>query len=191
MNKELLEKSIEIFDTQDKWKALFEISQDVIIGHWLTIGAKALRKSFENDPVWGCEKWGSERDTCWHLKDKEYGRESLRIGLGYPTVELHLHLNNSQSYSYGRAKELIKSKEFKPLLELFELNTPPKKYAIIDGGLAYNAILNPFSGNTDTEVRRRELAWIASHETDDYVKEMGGWIRRLTDDSVHTLCFGN
>ncbi len=71
MNKELLKQSMQIFDTQDKWEALFEIhnqSKD-IIEHWLTIGAIALRKSFADDPVWGCERWGVERDTRWYLKE--------------------------------------------------------------------------------------------------------------------------
>lgn len=187
MNKELLKQSVPIFNTQDKWEALFEIhnhSND-IINHWLTIGALALRESFADNAIWGCEKWGVERDTRWYLN--ECGSQSVGIGFGWIEVELHLHLSNSPTYDYNRAAELLLAPAFKPLLELFELNTPPRY--VSDGGLAYNATLNPFSGAADTQVRQRELAWLAAHKTGDYVRKMGGIIRRLTDDPSHTGLF--
>ena len=45
MKQQLIKQSVEIFNTQDKWDALFEIHNQStsIIGHWLTIGARALR----------------------------------------------------------------------------------------------------------------------------------------------------
>ncbi len=185
MNQELLKQSVAIFDTQDKWDALFEIhnlSKD-IINHWLTMGARALRRSFAEDSLWGCEAWGMERDTRWYLK--EFGKESVGIGFGWPEVELHLHLKDSTGFRHDRAAELLPV--FKPLLELFELKTPPKN--VSDGGLAYNSTLNPFSGAEDTQVRQRELAWQAAHRTEDYVRKMGEIIRRLTDNPSHTGLF--
>jgi hypothetical protein len=187
MNKELLKQSISIFDTQDKWNALFEIhnQNNEIIDYWLTIGARALRDNFAGDLLWGCEKWGYERDTRWYLK--EFGTESLGIGFGWIEVELHLHLKDSQSYDYKRASELLSHTSFMPLLDLFELKTPPKH--VVDGGLAYNDTINPFSGATDTQIRQRELAWLAANKTKEYVEKMGGIIRRLTADDIHTGLF--
>ena len=188
MNKELLNQSKDIFNTQDKWNALFEIHNQskFIIEHWLTIGARALRDSFADDPVWGCEKWDNERDTRWYLK--EFGRESVGIGFGWGEVELHLHLIDSSTDSQNPAVELLRSPAFKPLLELFELETtPPKHYD--EGSLAYNTTLNPFSGATDTQARQRELAWLAAHDPKFYVEKMAGIIRRLTADSIYTGLF--
>lgn len=187
MNKELLEQSISIFDTQDKWDALFEIHNHSteIIDYWLTIGARALRDSFAGDRLWECEKWDCARDTRWCLK--EFRTESVGIGFGWIEVELHLHLKDSKSYDYKRAVELLTSTRFKPLLELFELKTPPIR--IGDGSLAYNNTINHFSGAADTQVRQRELAWMAANKTEDYVKKMGGIIRRLTDNDIYTKLF--
>jgi hypothetical protein len=187
MNQELLKQSIAIFDTQDKWDALFEIHNQSpnIINYWLTIGGRALRESFADDSVWGCEKWGNETDIRWYLK--EFGKESVGIGFGWPEIGLHLHLIDSPTYGYGRAAELLGSPVFKPLLELFELQRP-HRYAS-EGGLAYNTTINPFSGAADTQVRKRELAWLAAHKTEDYVRKMGEIIRRLTDDARHTGLF--
>jgi hypothetical protein len=187
MNQELLKQSILIFDTQDKWDALFEIHNhsNAIIDQWLTIGARALRKNFEGDPVWGCEEWGAERDTRWYLK--EFKNESVGIGFGWPEVEIHLHLIDNSTYRYTCAAELLATSSFKPVLELFELQTPPKY--VSDGGLAYNSSINPFSGAGDAQVRKRELAWQAAHKTEDYVRKMGAIIRRLTDNPIQTDLF--
>lgn len=188
MNKELLAQSISIFDTQDKWDALFELhnQSNRIIEHWLTIGAIALRESFADHSQWGCEKWGSHLwDTRWYLKD--FGEKSVAIGFGWGGVDLHLHLTDTPTDVDTRAAELISSSTFKPLLEILEL-TASTKY-IYDGSLAYNSTINPFSGVTDAPVRQRELAWKAAHETEEYVRKMGGIIRRLTDDAGHTALF--
>lgn len=189
MNKQLLQQSVSIFDSSEKWDALFEIytHSNEIINHWLTIGATALRESFEGDPLWGCEVWGLERDTRWYLKENGCGKESLGIGFGWKEVELHLHLRESPAYSYNHAAELLHSPAFRPLLEIFELRTPGKY--ISDGGLAYNASFNPFGGAIATPVRERELAWLAAHETENYVEKMGGYIRRLTSDQGLTSIF--
>ena len=185
MNKELLKQSISIFDTRDKWDALFEIhdQREAIIDHWLTIGARALRDSFAHDPVWMCDKWDVERDTRWYLKD--CGKDSVGIGFGWIEVELHLHLKDSPPDRYACAAELLAAPVFKPLLELFELKTPPTHVSA--GSLAYNP--NPFGEDSDPQARQRELAWLAAHKTKCFVEKMGGGIRRLTDDSGHTGLF--
>ena len=113
MNKELLAQSISIFDTQDKWDALFELhnQSNRIIDYWLTIGANALRESFAGDPQWGCGEWGSNRDVRWYLK--EFGEKSVAIGFGYG-VDLHLHLTGTPPDVDTRAAELLSSSAFKP-----------------------------------------------------------------------------
>ena len=187
MNQELLKHSITIFDTQEKWEALFEIhaQTQAIIKHWLTIGAHALRKEFAENAAWGCEIWEDERDSRWYLN--EFGKESVGIGIGWPEVGLHLHLKDSPGYRREVAVDLLKSPVFLPLMESLELKTPPKY--VSDGGLAYNETFNPFSGALDTQVRQRELAWQAAHRTEDYVRKMGAIIRRLTDDPTLTGLF--
>lgn len=187
MNQDILKHSITIFDTQDKWDALFEIQSQIekIIDYWLTLGARSLRKSFADHPVWGCEEWDSPRDTRWFLKDIE--TQSLGIGFGWPEVELHLHLMDISDDIRACASELLTTAHFNPLLELFELQTPPIR--VKEGCLAYNARINPFSDTAEAPKRVRELAWLAAHQTELYVQQMGGVIRRLTDDPFFTGLF--
>lgn len=155
MKQQLIRQSAGIFNTQDKWDALFEIHNHSreIIDHWLTIGARALRESFANDSGWGCEQWSPcGRDTRWFLKND--ASKSLGIGFGWTEVELHLHLISPADADLTQAVTLLESQEFKPLLELFELVTSPPRYPN-DGSVAYNLTINPFSGAGDTQVRLR------------------------------------
>lgn len=185
MNQELLKHAPKIFDTLDKWNALFEIHRqtDAIIEAWLTQGAEALQKSYANDPNWGCKEWGSKRDTRWYLKGCE---ECVGIGLGWPGVELHLYLAN-QVASYDDAFDLLKTAKFQPLLHTLDLQTPSSRKG--DGSLASNTTFNPCTDATDWQERRRELAWQAGRTTDEYVKKMGGKIRLLTDNAALTALF--
>ena len=188
MQNEIIKQSIGIFDSQDKWDALFEIHNhsEEIIGHWLTIGAHALRESFAEHPIWGCEIWGNAMDTRWYLKDD--ASKSLGIGFGWLEVEFHLHVYGSDTAKRMQAVTLLESREFKPLQELFELTTSQARHPE-EGSVAYNLTINPFSGARDTQVRVRELAWLAAHKTDYYAEKMGGIIRRLTDDERMTELF--
>jgi type I restriction-modification system DNA methylase subunit len=145
------------------------------------------------NPPFSDKRWSTGIDpaTDEHQRFQHFGvppaKQSVGIGFGWAEVGLHLHLIDSQTYDYNSASELLPSPVFKPLLELFELKTPPKY--INDGGLAFNDTINPFSGATDFQVRQRELAWFAAHKTKYYVEKMGGIIRRLTADSSHSGLF--
>ncbi len=190
MNKELLKQTVEIFDTEEKWDAFFEIQNEIenITNYWLKIGARALRSSFQNDPKWKCEPWAvEERDTHWYLS--EFGSNSVGIGIGWPEVEMHLFLPTEQSeYRLDEARRILQTLEFAPLLQVLSLKIDSPRGN--EGSLAFNSSFNPINGETDRVMRQRLLAWAAGHPEDSkYVDRMGAYIRQLTANTELTALF--
>ncbi len=188
MNPKLKEQSIAIFESLEKWNALFELYEQTnqIMDYWLSIGAKALIAEFKSNPPsgWNCQQWDQPHEVRWHLT--EFGLESIGVGFGWNTWEFHLHLRGANKDVQNRAGSLLREPEFQPLLAVFgsQDNTPPRFRA---GSIACDVTFNPYnSGQTSPEHRRRELAWQAAHQTEDFVGRMSSIVRRITENSTLT-----
>ena len=186
-NNEFLDQSIAIFNTIDKWNALFEIhaQSDDIMGHWLKIGAQALRQHFAAHPStgWECACWELERDSRWHLT--EFGPGSVGIGFGWVPVEFHLHLGSADEFDREVVTSLLASERFRPLVALFGSQTVPP-WRVSEGSLASDRTINPYGGASDDATRYRSVSWHAAHETADYVEQMASIIRQITDNEAIT-----
>ena len=187
MNTKLQGQSVEIFNSLEKWNALFELHEQTseIMNYWLAIGAKALIAEFKDNPSsgWVCQRWDQGHEVRWHLK--EFGRESIGIGFGWTTWEFHLHLQGGSKDILNRAGVLLKTPEFQPLLAVFESqDNAPRRSG--EGSLACDVTFNPYSGVSAAEQRRRELAWQAAHETANFAGKMSSVIRQITENSTLT-----
>jgi hypothetical protein len=181
-NRQLLEEARRIFNSLEKWNALFEIhgQTDAIITNWLTEGAVALRKDFAETPSngWSCKRWEADNETKWFLTD--LGPESIGLVYAWPEWEFHLIYKNPAAFDDAKARSLLKESKIERLVDKFNPDEEPAKA----GGyrsLACDTKFNPFGGSTDRTARRRELAWYAAHETNRFVEEMSARVRRITD----------
>lgn len=185
MNIKLLEQSVEIFGSLEKWEALFELYEQTgqIMNYWLATGAKALIEEFKNNPSlgWECRKWDQDYEVRWHLE--KFGRDSIGIGFGWPTWEFHLHILRRSKDEQNCAAEILKKPEFQPLLAVFgSQDNVPRRTG--EGSLACDVTFNPYSGVAAANERRRALAWQAAHQTEDFVRMMAAKIREVTDNPV-------
>jgi hypothetical protein len=187
MNTKLLAESVGIFNSPEKWNALFELHEQTgqIMDHWLSIGAKALIDDFKNNPSpgWVCRKWDQDHEVRWHLETFE--EKPIGIGFGWSTWEYHLFIWRGCVEKQNRAAELLKKTEFQALLKVFgPQDNVPRRTG--NGSLACDVTLNPIGSMTAPEPRRRELAWLAAHQTEEFVRRMSSVIRQITDNSTFT-----
>ena len=187
INRDLLQQSVRIFDSQEKWNALFEIysQSNDIIQAWMETGAEALRSDFAARPSvgWTCVEWEAKRETKWFISD--LGRDSICLAFAWPYWEIHLFYKLPAEFDETEAKRLVSLDEFRPLRALFAPEKTPDrggKYRL----LASDSTFNPFSGLSEEPLRQRELAWYAAHETDRFVKEVSNRMRQITDDAALT-----
>lgn len=186
-NRQLLQQSVSIFDTLEKWNALFEIHSlaGQIIETWMEEGACALRSDFAGRPSadWTCEEYEAKRETVWYLS--ELGRDSISLVFAWPLWEFHLIFKAPAPFDETEAKRLLGTDEFQPLLANFN----PDEVLNKAGGyrsLASDSTFNPLSNVSEEPTRLRELAWYAGHKTDRFVDEMSKHVRRITDNRTLT-----
>ena len=191
MKSPLLAQSVQIFGTLEKWNALFEIhgAAEAIMENWFEVGATALRHDFAKRPStgWTCLEWENKRETKWVLST--FGSNSIHLGFGWPTWEYHLIFTAPAPYDEAKAKLLLKEPEFQPLVSCFD----PEGTSSKSGGyhtLASDLTFNPFSGTGERDLRKRELAWYAAHDTRRFVDEMSSRVRLITDDPTLTALVG-
>ncbi len=173
MNKELLDASVDVFDSLEKWNALFEIHKeaDGIVEHWLTIGARAMEDAFNKQPSpgWVCEKWDKQHERRWYLA--KFGPKSIGIGFGWPKWEFHLHAKGSEKFDGEKAVALLQTLRFGSLRAKF-----PENFR--EGGcFAGNTTFLPYGPCRD---RKLQIAWYAAHKPKDFAEKMLAMVRDIT-----------
>lgn len=186
-NHLLLQQSAQIFNSLEKWNALFEIHDlsGQIIRLWMAKGAEALRADFAARPSehWNCEVWEAKHETIWFLRD--LGRDSISLVYAWETWEFHLLFKAPAPFDETMAKQILGQDAFQSLVANFDPEEVPSK----DGKyrpLASDSTFNPFGDSSEKLPRQRELAWYAAHESDRFVEEMSNRVRKITDDSTLT-----
>lgn len=180
--KDIISESKAIFNSLEKWLAVYEINQQLpaIIHGWLTAGAVALRRDFETKSCheWKCSHWGCQRDSRWYLAD--LGWDSVGFGFGWPEFEFHLHLETGGSHDWQKAISLIANPEFEPLLSIFDARYSNTPHRSREGSLCSDRCFNPFSDAQDTYLRMHIIAWHAIHDQANFVENMSNKVRQIT-----------
>jgi hypothetical protein len=183
IEEKLIQKSQAIFDQLDKWNAFIELKNlsDQIIENWLAIGTEQLRKHFEeNRPQrWRWKPfWFPDRDTRWYIE--EFGGDSLAIT--FADYKLCLHLSDTKRFDHNWIGEQLRGEKVKyaGLLLPFGMNpvfkAGPTEWVVEE---KYDfAFGRPSEGN----INRWELAWYASHQTDNFVTQAAKKIERFVGD---------
>lgn len=183
MNKELLQQAAIIFDTSDKWRAFHDMRQACpdIVNHWLRAGADALRREFANHKNWKCDTWGHDRDTRWYLEDLK--KESINVGIGWETFELHL-FDGRNHETWQNAVNLLENPVFRYLLERIGprcSRSDSKKERL----LLADRNFDPMQTGADQEFRADLIAWHAgqiAHGAPYFVEKTAAWMRQLLED---------
>lgn len=184
MKTNLIEEAENVFRSPERWTAFYEIERQVgtIMDHWLTKGAKALRKEFCDPPsgLWKCSDWGSPRDTRWYLKG-EKGEQSIGVGIGWTEFELHLFHGGCDDVIREQAVKVLKAPNFEPLRALTG-STEDRANRRKEGSILSVRDFNPFDEVADTVLRNRIIAWKAVNETSDFVAKVSTKIRQITEN---------
>jgi len=183
MKSNLIEEAAKVFHSVERWTAFCEIEKQIgnIMLEWMTLGAKALRRDFADhpSPCWKCSDWGSPRDTRWQLQD--LGEQSIGIGIGWPSFELHLFHGGGDPHVRERALTLLELPTFEPLRSLTgspEYRAEQKKY----GCILSIRDFSPFDEEADSSLRQRMIAWQAGNQTPDFVVKVSARIRQVTEN---------
>lgn len=186
----LIEEATIVFQDLNRWTAFYEIEQQIghIMDHWLTIGADAVRRHFDESPcgAWKCASWGDARDTRWYLSgDGLPGEEGICIGIGWREFELHLFHGGRDPEVRDRALALVQSPEFEPLRSLTgsqEIRTDRRK----EGSILSVRDFSPFAEISDSGLRSRVIAWHAARAIEDstFVTRVSARIRQIIDNPL-------
>jgi hypothetical protein len=180
MNKMTLDQYSIVFDSFDKWDALWKIydESDSLIEPWLQVGASTMREIYNADPedAWTCQEWGKLRDTRWYLK--AHGENSVGFGFGWNEFELHLHLNPPDKSKYEIANNLLNSSEFEVIRARFP-HSPSKRKIEEDGSVAWDPSFNPYADNSH---QKQKIAWRAYHERQEFAEKMLITVRSIMRD---------
>lgn len=183
-NKKTLEQYSLIFDSFEKWDALWKIydETDSLIEPWLETGAACLREIYNANPEegWSCQEWGLRRDTRWFLN--AHGENSAGFGIGWNDFELHFHLNRSEKDEYEVATSLLDSSEFGVIKARFPRRPGNKKCT--EGSLAWDPSFNPYG---DASNKKQMIAWRAHHESQEFAKRMLDNVRSIMRDITGAL----
>ncbi len=181
MKQDILQEAASIFDIPEKWRAFYDMQQAYhdIINHWLAIGMKALQEEFGKNPgEWECATWGP-RDLKWHLSD--LSEESINIGIGWETFELHLFDARYNDETWKKSTELLEKRDFRQLLvrigpRCYRASWQKEKLLLAD------LDFDPLGLGTDSEFRSPLIAWHAAHRTEDFVEVTLRWLRGVMED---------
>jgi hypothetical protein len=183
MNQDLLHQAAAIFDTSDKWRAFHDMRQACpdIVNHWLRAGSDLLRREFANHTKWKCDTWGHDRDTRWYLGELE--KESINVGIGWETFELHLFDGRSHE-TWQEAVTLLEKQEFQYLIN----RIGPRCYRSTwqkERLLLADLNFDPMQTGADQAFRASLIAWHAgrsAHGATDFVDKTAAWMRQLLED---------
>ena len=187
MQKELLNQSIEIFDSLKKWSAFIELSdQRKNISNTFTnrIHKKIDRYFKENlAESWAYDQWDKEKgEFLWYLKD--FGKDSLRVGIGW-IFELHLRLGNRSEFNIDIIRDLVKDSRYSQVFLAFDRidRKDDMSVAIEDRNYYFDDC--PYNGDFSGYLSQ-ELIWYAGNKTDDLADQIITKVEKFTNNQEVT-----
>ncbi len=170
MNRELLNETIKIFDSPEKWKAFVELSnqKDNINIQWCANLRKELSKYYLHesnlDPKWDF-KFNNDFEFNWFLKDYPDSHfASLWFEIKF-NGRFSLFSSNNPKYVIS----LIKQQKFLPLLNCFEATIDS---SVEDGYIIYEEDNFRFENQNDSDLDFDRLSWFAGNETDSFKNQI-------------------
>lgn len=172
MQKEILNKAIELFDSPEKWNAFVELANQKETIKWLYFqkAKQPILKYFNDNPVdgWVCEPWGNPNfDIRWYLKD--FGKSSLALAVGW-TFHFVLHLEDLTNFDGNKINDLLRTdyskflsafdrvdRQFEPQLKIVEV----RNYSFD----------SPHDANFDDN-NLDKLAWFVGNKTQIFTEQL-------------------
>jgi len=172
MQKELLNQTLDLFDTPEKWYAFIEMAnqKESMKMHYFKKVSTMVYKYFMENPVkgWVCETWNNHNlELRWYLED--FGKNSLALGIGW-WFQFVLHLTDTNSFDTNKINELLKTdyaiflSKFDRIDRQFEQNCK----IVEDRNYVFNS---PYDYNFN-ESQVDYLAWFAGNQTDKFAEQI-------------------
>ena len=186
MQKELINQTMAMFDSAEKWDAFIDLSnmRGDVVNEWFRKIKTPLTAYFQKNlpDRWGFESWwDSSCDMRWYLK--EFGKNSLALTTVWK-YQFCLHLEDASTFDSDLITNRLKDPEYAEILLAFDrIDEPPTdpKFKVreirnyhFDASCPYNGHFN------DEDVS--QLAWYAANRTSEFVSQIISKVERLTND---------
>lgn len=162
MNRELVRRTIEIFDSPEKWNDFLELvsAKGEITNEWLSCLDRKLGGSFLVDNVqgWSYKRYGLI-EARWFLT--ELGENSIRLEL-FGNMGFGIRGDWNPPYDQKKALRLLKTEPFNQLLRGFQGNIQWDNYGAIVFETGAFQLNSPHDWHFDAE----HIAWFAGKRTD-------------------------
>lgn len=180
MQRELLNQTMAIFDTPEKWNSYLELKNAFtqIRAQWINKLRNNISGIFNNNKPDGWEFKQSESDLQfqWYLKD--FGPNSLSILMSYARIGLWAWPDN---FDIQKINVLLQSDEYKPLGDTFpNAISNGKQWILPENGKFY------FDSPEDGKFEFDNLLWYAEHKTDSFLKQLTEKVDRIRRDDTLT-----
>lgn len=178
--QQILHHEPKLFPSPEDWNAFVDLALQItnIKKHWFTVAAKSYQKKLRSilPEEWTIDtNFGDTADSKVYLTKNGPGALSLCYGWDY---ELHLNLDNGTTFNSEKINTLLKSAKYAPILEAFDRidrSFEPRCKAMCYRNFSFGS---PNDGN----IPPNELAWYAGNQTDEFVDQAIGQIKKFTHD---------
>ena len=180
MQKELLNQTVSMFDTPDKWNSFLELvaAKEEIKNLWYQKFKTQVAKAFlENNIVddWSFTSWNTW-DFRWYLT--EFGKESFCIWMFGNRIGLWVNPNVHDSQ---KITELLNTDKFSLIMtvlrpdEVFNGDWKLVEFGNFDFNSPYNSQFDP-----------DRLAWFVGNKTEEITSQLVQKIDKIRKDKVIT-----
>lgn len=172
MQRELLNKAIDLFNSPEKWNAFLELAaqKELIKYQYFQRAKQPLLKYFNENRVdgWVCEPWGDPNfDLRWYLKD--FGKGSLALVVGW-RFQFVLFLENSSNFDSNKINDLLKT-EYSQILSTFDRVDKQFDFQQKIVEVRNYIFDSPYDSNFD-ENHLDQFAWYVGNQTEKFVEQI-------------------
>ncbi len=181
MHEELLNRSISLFDTYDKWNAFLDLADARIeLKNFLYRKGKAeITQYFNTKDLkegWSFTSWNNW-DYQWYLT--EFGKDSLCIWMYGNRIGLWC---NGNLFDLTKVSTMLSNSKYSVLLSLLRNDeTGTGDWKVIEYG---NFV---FSSPFDGKIGPDRLAWFVANHTAEYIKQLAEKVNRFRDPEMTKL----
>lgn len=178
MNKEFLNKALQLFDTNEKWDSFLELSynKENLKDLYFTKLFNSLNKKFKEKDIvqdWGYLSYNNGKDYRWFLSD--FGENSIYIRYG-ERLNLYLWFHR-EKINVSHMRQLLNSEKYSALyclLDRIDSFGNENEWMIIkeSGNFSFGS---PYDGNFTED----QLAWYAGKETEEFVNQIAKKVNRI------------
>lgn len=181
MQRELLNQTMAIFDTPEKWNSYLELKNafNQIKAQWINKLRNNISGVFNKNKLdgWEFKQSESHLQFKWYLKD--FGPNSLSILMSYAQIGLWVWPDN---FDVQKINDLLLSDEYKSLGDTFipDKTSDCNKWVLLESGKFY------FESQDDGKFEFDNLLWYAEHQTDSFLNQLIAKVDRIRRDDKLT-----